>query len=111
MDKEIWDWIPGYEDLYVISTHGRVSNLRIMLKTRRDKYGYERISLTSQDEEGTKQLKTYLVHRLVAETFVPNPNGLECVLHNDGNRLNNHSDNLSWGRKNKKRGSQYDKRR
>lgn len=36
------------------------------------------------------------VHRLVAESFLPNPEGKRDVAHNDGNGLNNHIDNLRW---------------
>lgn len=38
----------------------------------------------------------YSVHRLVAETFIPNPNNYKTVNHKDGNRLNNHVSNLEW---------------
>lgn len=40
--------------------------------------------------------RLYSVHRIVAETFIPNPNNLPCVNHKDENKKNNHVDNLEW---------------
>lgn len=40
--------------------------------------------------------KKYLIHRLVAQTYLLNPNNLPCVNHKDGNKLNNDVDNLEW---------------
>lgn len=37
-----------------------------------------------------------LIHRAVAMCFIPNPSGLPCVNHLDGNKTNNHSSNLEW---------------
>ena len=49
--------------------------------------GYRRVRLRG---------KTFKVHRLVAEAFLPNPNNLPYVLHIDGNRENNIYRNLEW---------------
>ena len=49
--------------------------------------GYRRVRL---------QGKTFKVHRLVAEAFVPNPDNLPYVLHKDGDKENNRWDNLEW---------------
>ncbi|ACO04940.1 MAG TPA: ribbon-helix-helix protein, CopG family [Persephonella sp.] len=61
------------------------------LKGYRDKKGYIKVHLS----DGKKH-KVFFVHRLVAEYFVPNPEGYRYVKHIDGNRENNRADNLRW---------------
>ena len=52
------------------------------------------LSYILYDGNGTN--KQYLVHRLVAEYFIPNPDNLPCVNHKDGNKANNDVSNLEW---------------
>ena len=58
-----------------------------LLKAGKSKAGYLTVSLRGS---------TKTIHRLVAETFIPNPLNLPCVNHKDGNKLNNHVSNLEW---------------
>lgn len=53
--------------------------------------GYIRVTLTSN-----KVKRKHRVHRLVAEQFLPNPNNLPQVNHIDGDKTNNHINNLEW---------------
>lgn len=89
-----WKDIRGYEGRYQISDHGEVRNTKTMrlraLHTRaRD--GYVEVSLGSG--LGKKTLK---VHRLVAEAFIPNPEGLPQVDHRFGVRSDNRVTELLW---------------
>lgn len=95
--KEIWKDIEGYEGMYQVSNLGRVRSLKYrdkknihILKGGTDKRGYKLIGLYF------KERKTYKVHRLVAEAFIPNPNNLPQVNHIDGNPSNNIITNLEW---------------
>ena len=56
-----------------------------------DRYGYKKIALSI-----SRKVTYVTVHRLVAETFIPNPLGLPIVNHIDGNKLNNSVENLEW---------------
>lgn len=43
-----------------------------------------------------KKMKTFVVHRIIALTFVPNPMNFPIVNHKDGNKLNNNAENFEW---------------
>lgn len=79
---------PNYE----IDEFGNVFNAKRNKKLKTQKYnGYLYVGL---HKNGKVKLKT--VHRLVAETFLQNPNGLPCVNHKDENKNNNSVENLEW---------------
>lgn len=92
---EHWRDIVGYESLYQVSDLGRVRSL---------KFGKERVLVGSKHTNGYLQvvlwkdgkMKNYLVHRLVAQAFIPNPDGLPCVNHKDECKTNNIVFNLEY---------------
>lgn len=110
-NNEIWKPIKGFEDKYEVSNLGRVRSLGIRAKrlnrwgTITDYYrkphlmanskcsnGYLFVSLSL----GERDVVQKLVHRLVAEAFLPNPQKLPAVNHKDESRTNNRVDNLEW---------------
>lgn len=87
-----WKFIYGYPHL-IVSNTGKVRSLiyNRELKPFASNRGYLRVALCKD-----KTIKNVSLHRLVAEAFVPNPNGYDTVDHIDGNKLNNNADNLQW---------------
>ena len=93
--EEIWKDVVGYEGFYEVSNMGRVRNTstHYVLSQYLGNNGYMSLRLGKCNKD-KKMLM--LVHRLVAEAFIPNPNNLPCVGHIDESRTNNRADNLKW---------------
>ena len=95
MEEEIWCPIKGYEGLYGVSDQGRVRSLKFgkerILKQGRNNSGYLQVCLCKNGE-----MKNYRIHRIVAQTFIPNPDNLPEVNHIDENKENNSVQNLEW---------------
>lgn len=93
---EIWKSIKNYENDYQISNYGRVKSLKNKSKHKILKEGYTTKGYPQIVLCKNGNIKTYLIHRLVAETFIPNPNKLKEINHKDENKNNNHVNNLEW---------------
>lgn len=92
--NEEWRDVVGYEGKYQVSNLGRVKNsLTLKVLKNSTNRGYQSVGLYSMAK---KRQLTYLVHRLVALSFIENPNGLMVVNHKDENRSNNRVGNLEW---------------
>lgn len=82
----------GYEGLYSVTKDGRVfSHFKDKFLTPKNRGEYHAVSLY---KDGSR--KNHSIHRLVAETFLENPNHYPEVNHIDEDKHNNHVDNLEW---------------
>lgn len=114
--NELWVPMRGWEELYEVSTLGKVRSLVRYGRTRlgRRKYGgkvlsvfmatngYAQVNIT-----GNGKRKSILVHRAVLESFIgPPPSGMEAC-HNNGNKMDCRVDNLRWDTR---KGNHADKR-
>ena len=102
IDDEEWRTIFDFPN-YEVSNKGNIrskeyndslGHLRSSKKLKKqvNNCGYEYVILSSKEEKH----KTLTVHRIVAKTFIPNPEEKEDVNHIDGNKLNNNVNNLEW---------------
>lgn len=103
----IWKDIPGFEGRYQVSDEGEIRSLDRPVRTKSESYcirkgkvlkpqntwdGYYTIGM--YDDSGKYYIR--LLHRVVAEVFIPNPNNYPVINHLDCNPHNNHVDNLEW---------------
>lgn len=108
MEKEIWKHVIGYEGIYMISSFGNVKSLdRKVINSVYNK-GYAILHgkemYKNKDKDGyltvgffkDKKAKTFKIHRLVALHFIPQINGKNIVNHKNGNKSDNHVENLEW---------------
>ena len=94
---EIWKDIIGY-DQYQVSNYGRVKTTankatrkERILKPLIHPKGYFRVALWKDNKS-----KFFFIHRLVAKYFISNPENKPTINHIDGDKSNNHIDNLEW---------------
>lgn len=85
--------IKGYESLYAVTSCGKIFSYRKkkFLSPRKNNSGYLRVALYKDGKA-----KDFLVHRLVAEAYLPNPANLPQVNHIDEDKTNNALLNLEW---------------
>ena len=90
----MWKDIAGYEGHYQVSDQGEVRSIKkqpVVLKCDRQRNGYMRVYLWLGNRKRNR-----LVHRLVAEAFIPNPLHLSDINHLDEDKENNSISNLAW---------------
>lgn len=112
--QEVWKPVKGYEGLYEVSNTGKVRSLDrtgevsrngityicpykgAELKPVNRSHGYLGVMLYGKGGHKKRGFKTFSIHRLVAEAFIPNPNNLPEVNHIDEDKTNNRVENLEW---------------
>lgn len=96
---EVWKDIPGFEGKFKANTNGNIWDI---LNNRWVPYVFRSFTGYGKYHSGTGYLccsikgKLFNVHKLIAQTFLPNPNNLPCVNHKNENPSDNRVENLEW---------------
>ena len=99
--QEEWKDVPGYSGYYRVSNFGDIVSYNAchgdrrknakLIKGHKTQSGYIQVRLSNN-----YKVKSFLVHRLVAQAFIPNSGNKPFINHKDGVKDNNHIDNLEW---------------
>ena len=94
-NNEVWKDIKDYEGHYQVSDKGRVKSVKFgkerILSIRRFKFGYLLVTLWKNHK-----MKTFTIHRLVAQAFLTNLQNLPQINHKNEDKTDNKVDNLEW---------------
>lgn len=105
MKNEVWKDVPNYEGIYKVSNFGRIKMVkRTLIDSLGKKINKKEHILKPRTGNRYYMIALYkngkredlLLHRLIAQTFIPNPENKPFVNHKDENCFNNCSDNLMW---------------
>jgi len=97
MNKEIWKEIPfatSYEASNLGNVRNKESKRNLKINIEKCKKTQTRIRISVKKNDNKR--KTYYLHRIIARTYIPNPDKYSEVNHIDSNPYNNHLDNLEW---------------
>lgn len=102
--QEIWKDIEGYEGLYQASNLGQIKSIQYFNHANNKSYTRNKILKPIINEKGyyrvdlykERKSKRFRIHRLIAKTFIPNPNNFPEVNHINGNKKDNCINNLEW---------------